>query len=479
VNGTAFTSDATVAWNGSLLPTKFVSDTRLTAAVPADLIKKPGKVTITITTLGVTKGTATFTVASAPAITSLNPAATTVGGPDSTLAVDGSDFDSSSVVQWNGMPLTTTFISAAQLTATVPADLVATVRIVSITVTTQGATSRAVTFIVTTGPAIASLSPPSAVAGGPTFTLTVTGSGFTTGSIVFWNGTALPATFANPNQLIATVAGALIAAPGAASVTIATGDLESPPASFVISPGPTSAGSLDASAILGAATFAHATVSPGELLTIFGENIGPRLPFDLSLGTNGNVSTTLGGFTIFFDDIAAPLVYASSNQVNVIVPYWVAGNPKTSIHFELNGQRSNYVSVPVTQTSPGLFTIASSGTGPGAILNQDGSVNSAANPAPRGSIVSVYATGYGPTWPATVDGSVNTLPLENSALPIAAYIADESAPVAYAGAAPGLVAGVLQVNVKIPIDAPIGDAVSITLTMDSVISKSGVTISIK
>ena len=90
-------------------------------------------------------------------------------------------------------------------------------------------------------------------------------------------------------------------------------------------------------------------------------------PRELTVGPGRTVSTALDGLSVFFDDIAAPLLYADANQVNVIAPYSIAGKPRTSVHLELNGQRSNYVSVPVSQTSPGVFTVNSSGTGPGAI----------------------------------------------------------------------------------------------------------------
>jgi uncharacterized protein (TIGR03437 family) len=302
---------------------------------------------------------------------------------------------------------------------------------------------------------------------------------------------ALPMTFVNANQVTAEVDAILIAAEGTANVTVTNDGVTSAPVAFNILAAPSAANhpeavspsrsveTPDVRSIVNSASFGHSTVSPGELLTIFGRNVGPPQPLGLTVRPDRTISTTIGGLTVFFDDVAAPLVYADANQVNVIAPYSIAGRPRTSIHLEWNGQRSDYVSIPVSQTSPGIFTINSSGSGPGAILNQDGTVNSLTNPAARGSIVSVYGTGYGATWPDSIDGSIVDLPLEHSALPIAAYIGGQIALISYAGRAPALVAGVLQVNVKVPIDAPTGNAVPILLTMDSVSSQHGVTLSVK
>ena len=99
-----------------------------------------------------------FTVkAPAPAITSLSPASVLVGGPDFTLTVNGSNFLSGATVAWNGAPLSHQFVSAAQLTALVPAALIASAGTASVTVTGDGATSNALAFtIALPGPATSS-----------------------------------------------------------------------------------------------------------------------------------------------------------------------------------------------------------------------------------------------------------------------------------------------------------------------------------
>jgi uncharacterized protein (TIGR03437 family) len=72
-----------------------------------------------------------------------------------------------------------------------------------------------------------------------------------------------------------------------------------------------------------------------------------------------------------------------------------AGQPITAIQVQYNGTSSEVVTVPVSEATPGIFTLNASGTGPGAIVNQDGTINSPSNPAPRSSVVSIYATGSG------------------------------------------------------------------------------------
>ena len=234
VNGTGFFSGAVVNWNGSPLPTNFVSATQLAAQVAASLIAAPGTATVTVVESGATSGGATFTISAGPVITSLSPDVVTVGGPAFTLTVNGSGFVSGAVVKWNGSALATNFVSATQLTAQVPASLIAAAGTANVTVVENGVTSASATFTVTAGQVITSLSPDSATAGGPAFTLTVNGSGFTSGAVVHWNSTGLTTTFVSATQLKAAVPANLIAAPGTASITVVMAGTTSPSEPFTI-----------------------------------------------------------------------------------------------------------------------------------------------------------------------------------------------------------------------------------------------------
>ena len=165
-------------------------------------------------------------------LTSLNPNGATVGGPTFTLTVNGSSFVSGATVQWNGSPLSTSFVNGTQLTAAVSGSLIANVGSASVTGVNPGSTaSNALTFSINPatviGPVITSLSPGSAIAGGSTFNLTVFGSNFlssggifSSGATVQWNGSPLVTSFVNGTQLTATVPGNLITNVGSASITV-------------------------------------------------------------------------------------------------------------------------------------------------------------------------------------------------------------------------------------------------------------------
>ena len=228
VNGTNFVSGSTVKWNGIALTTTYVSATQLTATVPAALIATAGTASVTVVNPspgGGTSNAVTFTINNpVPTTTSINPACATAGGPQFTLTVTGTNFVSTSTVRWGGTSLATTFVSSTQLTATVPASLIATAGTASITVvnpTPGGGTSNAQTFTISAVPTISSLNPTCTAAGGPQFTLAVNGTNFVSGSTVRWSGTAL-ATAGSGTQLTATVPAALIATAGTASITVVT-----------------------------------------------------------------------------------------------------------------------------------------------------------------------------------------------------------------------------------------------------------------
>lgn len=247
VSGSNFTSDATVDWGSTALTTTYVSATELTAAVPASLIASAGTVTITVTNSAGASSGSTFTInasSSSPSgsgsatITSLSPSSATVGGPAFTLTVNGANFISGALVLWGNTSLDTTFVSTSQLTAVVPANLIASAGTVAITVSLPDSTtvSAPATFTVSAGtPTIASLLPASALTGGPAFTLTVNGTNFAPGAAVNWGSTALTTTFDSPSVVTAAVPASLIATAGTVAVTVTTSGGASAAANFTVS----------------------------------------------------------------------------------------------------------------------------------------------------------------------------------------------------------------------------------------------------
>ena len=237
-------------------------------------------------------------------------------------------------------------------------------------------------------------------------------------------------------------------------------------------------GQISAAGVVSAASYQGGGVVPGEIVTLFGSGIGPVALAGLQL-TGGRVSTQVAQTQILFDGVAAPIIYVSAGQVSCVVPYSVSGKSNVTIAVEFQGRNSNSVSVPVQSARPAIFTANSSGTGPGAILNQNGSVNTGANPADRNSIVVLYATGEGQTNPGGVDGQVANTVFPKPLGVVTATIGGANAEVLYAGAAPGLVAGVFQVNVRIPASTVPGAAVPIQLRVGGAVSRTGVSVAVR
>lgn len=236
--------------------------------------------------------------------------------------------------------------------------------------------------------------------------------------------------------------------------------------------------SISPGGITSAASYAPGSVSPGEIITIFGSNIGPTTLTGLKLTAAGMVDTVLADTKVLFDGVPTPLVYVLDRVVCAGVSYRVAGKNATEVQVEYKGVQSNAVTVPVTDATPGIFTNDSSGVGQGAIVNEDGSINSGAKPAAPGTIVQIYATGHGQTNPPGVDGQVTGDVLSRPLLAVSVTIGGLAADVLYAGAASGAVAGVLQVNVRVPQAAPHGPAVPVRITVGSAASQPGVTMAV-
>ena len=230
-------------------------------------------------------------------------------------------------------------------------------------------------------------------------------------------------------------------------------------------------------AVTNAASYGSA-ISPGQIVDVWGSGLGPTTMANLALDANGMVSTSVGNVRILFDGIPAPLVFVSATQCSAVAPYFGAINANTHVQVEYQGALSDLLVVPITATAPGLFTANASGTGQGSILNQDQSINSASNPAASGSIVVLWATGEGLTDPPGVDGrpAVGVYPVPLA--PVTVDIGGLPATVKYAGAAPGYLAGVLQINAQMSPNVAAGNNVPVHVTVGGVKSQDGVTLAV-
>jgi uncharacterized protein (TIGR03437 family) len=218
-------------------------------------------------------------------------------------------------------------------------------------------------------------------------------------------------------------------------------------------------------------------VAPGEIISIFGQGLGPAAGANLSLTPDGLVANALSGTRVLFDGSPGPLLYAQSGQINAVAPYSISGSQTVQVVVEFQGVDSTPSTMLVAPAAPAIFTMDQSGHGQGAILNQDTSVNSDLNPADRGSIVTLFASGAGLLVPAAQDGAVTT-DLATAMLPVAVLVDGQNPEITYAGAAPGLVSGVLQVNFRLPSQAMTGK-IGVLLKVGRFTSQSGVTMAIR
>lgn len=235
---------------------------------------------------------------------------------------------------------------------------------------------------------------------------------------------------------------------------------------------------LPAITVINAATGDEDYIVPGQIVSVFGKNIGPATSAGLQLA-NGRVTTQLGGAEVLFDGQPAPLTYASQGQLNAVVPYGIASRSFTTVQVRYAGQVTQGVTIPVADSAPGIFSADSTGRGQGAVLNENGTLNSPSNPARRGSVVVLYATGEGATSPAGVDGQVAAQIYPKPVLPVSVRIGGQPAVVHYAGAAPGFVAGLMQINAQVPDSVPVGARVPVSVVVGSASSSPGVTIAIQ
>jgi uncharacterized protein (TIGR03437 family) len=189
-----------------------------------------------------------------------------------------------------------------------------------------------------------------------------------------------------------------------------------------------------------AATRVYGRVAPGEVVSIWGQGLGPGVPVG-GVVVSGVVTNSLAGVQVFFNDTPAPLLYVSDQRIEACVPYEVAGQLMTTVRVDYNGASTRGFPLGVATALPEIFR---NPDGTAAALNQDGSLNSPSNPAKLGSIAVIFGTGAGQLNPPGVDGSVVNPPTQFMYLEVSNY------QTLYAGAAPTLVSGVFQINFLLP-----------------------------
>jgi len=192
--------------------------------------------------------------------------------------------------------------------------------------------------------------------------------------------------------------------------------------------------------VANAISLREGAVAPGEIAAIFGAGLGPETPVTGALDADGVLPGVAGGVEVRFDGTLAPIFYAQSGQVNVQVPYTVAGSETVSVEVRYQGELAGAASVPVAPSAPAMLALAT---------NPDGSPNAESAPAPRSGWMTFYATGEGLTDGLNVAGKRAQAPYPHPLLPISLTIAGLNADILYAGSAPDMI-GVLQINARIP-----------------------------
>ena len=209
--------------------------------------------------------------------------------------------------------------------------------------------------------------------------------------------------------------------------------------------------------ITNAASFEAKPISPGLLVAIFGSDMK----------------------RVLFDGVEAPILYLGPEQAVVAVPYAVAGKATVTVQAENDGVRSEGFSMAVASAAPALFTVSSTGVGQIAMLNQSGELNGSNAPATRGLIVTCFATGEGQTTPGGVDGKINSGVLPSPLLPVSVQVGGVNAEVLYAGAAPGMIAGVMQLNFRVPRGVVVSNETSVILRVGTFASSGKVTMAVR
>ena len=252
VSGSGFTNGSLVRWNGTDRNTTFVSSTQLTAQIDSADLASQGSGSVTVFTPAPGGGTSTaqvFTITApannpVPSVTALAPATRPAGSGAFVMTVNGSNFVPASVVRWNGTNRSTTYVSSTELQAQITAGDITSAGVANVQILNPapaGGSSGTIPFTITAAanpaPRLSGLTPSSAIAGTPGFTLTVTGSNFVNGSVVRWNGSPRSTAFVSSTELSAIITNADLASSGSNNVTVYTaapGGGESGAQTFVV-----------------------------------------------------------------------------------------------------------------------------------------------------------------------------------------------------------------------------------------------------
>jgi trimeric autotransporter adhesin len=218
-------------------------------------------------------------------------------------------------------------------------------------------------------------------------------------------------------------------------------------------------------------------IAPGEIVVLWGSGMGPASLQVYQLPLSGLVPTNVAGTSVFFDGIPAPIIYTSTLQVAAVVPFAITGT-HVQVFVQYQNQTSPALEVAVAPAAPALFTTDEMGQGQAVAFNHDQTANNAGNPAAPGSLISLFATGFGQTSPAGTDGLPTTTSPPLAILPVTVTIGGQPAQLSFAGGVPGVVAGMMEVTVQVPAGLQPTAAAAVTLQVGDAVAPGGVTVAI-
>ena len=203
-------------------------------------------------------------------------------------------------------------------------------------------------------------------------------------------------------------------------------------------------------AVISSASYSGDAIAPLQLVSIFGFGIGPD-EFGGPLIKDGRVTDYLRDVQVLFDGTAAPILFTSQGQLNVVVPSNVAGKSEVTVTITFRGSSWEITGVPVLDAIPEIFAMNGLGHGLAAALDSEGKLISAENPVAPGEVITFFGTGVGLWKDGFIDGTVvdpASLPVPRK--PVEIMIGGATATALYIGGAPGMVSGVVQFNVAVP-----------------------------
>ncbi|MFN0121730.1 MAG: hypothetical protein ACKV2V_14650 [Blastocatellia bacterium] len=358
VTGTNFIAGSVVRWNGADRPTTVLSPTQLSANIPGTDLANAGTASVTVFNPapggGLSNPLPINVINPAPFLIGVTPATITASAPNATLTLTGRGFAPSSVVNWNGAPRPTTFVSGTQLMATIPGTDLANAGTASVTVVTPapgGGTTAALNVnIVNPTPAISILNPATAVAGNGAFTLQITGSGFIPASVIDWNGAPRATSYVSGTQLMAQITAADVQTAGTASVT-------------AINPGPGGVNLTSAPAIF----TIQRPVAVAPTLTSLTPNTATAGSPGLTLTLTG--SNFIAGAIARWNGADRPTTMLSPTQLTAIIPASDLAQTGTAslTVFNPGGGLSNTLPLNIVNPAPVITSVTPNTLAAGAM----------------------------------------------------------------------------------------------------------------